>query len=223
MKDLNRPDLVIFDCDGVLVDSERLTVQIEARILTEMGWAVSADDIVRMFVGRSSVWMLREVEKHLGPERTLEFDQVSTEEIVAAFRTRLLPIDGVRPLIEDLHARDVATCVASSGSHRKMKLTLGVTDLYSLFDGRIYSGNEVEHGKPAPDLFLHTARSMGWQPSDCTVIEDSVYGVAAAVTAGMSCYGFAGGLSSSEDLQAAGAIPFDAMSELQDLLATRTA
>lgn len=102
-----------------------------------------------------------------------------------------------------------------------MKLTLGVTGLYSLFDGRIYSSSEVEHGKPAPDLFLHAAKSMGWQPSDCTVIEDSVYGVAAVISAGMSCYGFAGGLTSSEDLRAAGATPFDAMSELQSLLATR--
>lgn len=213
-----RPELMIFDCDGVLVDSERLAVEVESRVLREMGWDLSADEVVRRFVGRSSEFMLSEVERRLGAERTVEFDNVTTDEIVDAFRTRLRAIDGVEHLIRALSGAGVATCVASSGSYRKMDLTLGVTQLGDLFDGRIYSASEVENGKPAPDLFLHAAGQMGFAPEACAVIEDSVHGVAAAVAAGMVCYGFAGGLTSAEVLEGAGAISFDTMDELRHRL-----
>ncbi len=210
--------LVIFDCDGVLVDSERLTVEIEARVLTEMGWPISADEVARRFVGRSSSDDLAEIEQQLGPERTLEFDRVSTDEVVAAFRDRLEAIPGVRALVEALEARGVRTCVASSGSHRKMQLTLGVTNLLALFEGRIFSAAEVARGKPWPDLFLHAAASMGAEPAACAVVEDSVYGVQAARAAGMVCYGFAGGLTLADALLAAGAIVFHEMRELEHLV-----
>ena len=111
-----------------------------------------------------------------------------------------------------------STCIASSGSHRKMDLTLGITGLRPLFEGRIYSGSEVERGKPAPDLFLHASRSMGVEPDRCGVVEDSINGVRAAVAAGMTCYGFAGGLSERSDLSDAGAIVFDTMGELACVL-----
>lgn len=215
MTPLALPKLMIFDCDGVLVDSERLTVEVEARMLTEMGWPITVDEVVRKFMGGSDASMLAEIERHLGPEKTAEFDRVSTEEIVAAFRERLTAIDGVRELVDFLHEHNVATCIASSGSHRKMELTLGVTELRPLFEGRIYSGTEVEHGKPAPDLFLHAAASMGVDPSDCAVIEDSARGVTAAVAAGMTCYGYAGGLSVETDLVNAGASTFATMADLQ--------
>jgi len=120
---------MIFDCDGVLVDSERLTVEVESRVLTEMGWDLSVDEVVQRFVGRSSDYMLGEVQRRFGPERTAEFDRVTTDEIAEAFRTRLQAIDGVERLIRGLHEAGVATCVASSGSYRKMELTLGVTNL----------------------------------------------------------------------------------------------
>lgn len=210
--------LVIFDCDGVLVDSERLTVEVEARMLTEMGWPITVDEVVRRFVGGSSDAMLAEIGQHLGAERTAEFDRRSTEEIVAAFHADLRPVEGVRALIDALHERDVATCIASSGSHRKMELTLGLTGLTPLFEGRIYSGSEVERGKPWPDLFLHAAGSMGVEPRRCVVIEDSLNGARAAIAAGMTCYGFAGGLSRRDDLEATGAILFEAMADLQTLL-----
>jgi HAD superfamily hydrolase (TIGR01509 family) len=210
--------LVIFDCDGVLVDSERLTVSVEARMLTELGWPITVEEVVRRFVGGSSEAMLAEIERHLGPALTDEFDRRSTEEIVAAFHAELQPVDGVRELIEALHAHGVPTCVASSGSHRKMDLTLGLTGLRELFDGRIHSASEVERGKPWPDLFLHAARAMRVDPDRCVVIEDSVNGARAAVAAEMTCYGFAGGLSPRKDLQVAGAIVFDTMSELHDVL-----
>ncbi|HSP28798.1 MAG TPA: HAD family hydrolase [Ilumatobacteraceae bacterium] len=210
--------LVIFDCDGVLVDSERLTVVVEARMLTELGWPITTDEVVRRFVGGSSAAMLAEIERHLGPELTQEFDRRSTEEIVAAFHAELQPVAGVRELVESLHLHGVLTCVASSGSHRKMDLTLGLTGLRQLFDGRIYSASDVARGKPWPDLFLHAARVMDVDPSRCVVIEDSITGARAAIAAGMTCYGFAGGLSPRGELQASGTIVFDTMSELREVL-----
>jgi len=212
-------ELVIFDCDGVLVDSERLTVEVEARMLTEMGWPITVEEIVQRFVGGSSDHMLAEVEKNLGRERTLEFDRVSSDEIATAFRDRLQPIDGVRNLVESLHARGLPTCVASSGSHRKMQLTLGVAGLMPLFEGRIYSSSEVSRGKPWPDLFLHAANEMGADPSRCAVIEDSINGTCAAVAAGMTCFGYGGGLTAPADLLAAGAVLFASMNDLEALLA----
>lgn len=212
-------ELVIFDCDGVLVDSERLTVQAEARMLTEMGWPITVEEIVQRFVGGSSAHMLAEVEKHLGRERTIEFDRLSSDEIAAAFRERLQPVDGVRSLVECLHAHGVPTCVASSGSHSKMELTLGVTGLMSLFEGRVYSSSEVSRSKPWPELFLHAASSMGADPSRCAVIEDSINGTRAAVAAGMTCFGFGGGLTPAVDLAAAGAVVFAEMRDLETLLA----
>ena len=211
-------DLVIFDCDGVLVDSERLTVVVEARMLTELGWPITVEEVVRRFVGGSSEAMLAEIEQHLGADLTAEFDRRSTEEIVAAFHAELRPVDGVRELVEALGHAGVPTCIASSGSHRKMDLTLGTTHLRPLFEGRIYSGSEVDRGKPAPDLFLHAAHSMGIEPRRCAVIEDSINGVRAAVAAGMTCYGFAGGLSERNDLADAGALVFDTMDELRRVL-----
>lgn len=209
---------MIFDCDGVLVDSERLTVAVESRVLTEMGWELSVDEIVERFVGRSDAHMLGEITQRLGAERTAEFDTVTTNEIAAAFRTQLQAIDGVEPLIRALSQAGIATCIASSGSYRKMELTLGVTNLDRLFEGRIYSASEVNAGKPAPDLFLHAAHQMGFAPESCAVIEDSVYGVAAAVSAGMVCYGFAGGLTKAHVLEEAGAVVFDTMAELNHRL-----
>ena len=214
--------LVIFDCDGVLVDSERLTVAVEARMLTELGWPITTDEVVRRFVGGSSEAMLAEIERHLGPELTEEFDRRSTEEIVAAFHAELRPVDGVHELVEDLHLHGVPTCVASSGSHRKMDLTLGLTGLRHLFEGRIYSATEVGRGKPWPDLFLHAARAMGVDPNRCAVIEDSINGARAAIAAGTNCYAFAGGLSPRDELEATGAIVFDTMAQLQTMLLPAT-
>ena len=120
-------------------------------------------------------------------------------------------------LLDHLDARDVPTCVASSGTHARIRRTLGITGLHPRFDGRIYSATEVVHGKPAPDLFLHAATSMGVPAASCAVVEDSVYGVRAGVAAGMTVYGFAGGLSSAEALAAEGAITFERMTDLLGL------
>lgn len=211
-------DLVIFDCDGVLVDSERLTVVVEARMLTELGWPHTPEEVVARFMGRSSESMLTELEAHLGPAKTRWFDERSTIEVHAAFDRELVAIPGVREVIDALADGGMAMCVASSGSHARMRRTLGLTGLFADFEGRIFSATEVVHGMPAPDLFLLAAASMGVDPTRTAVIEDSVYGVRAAVAAGMTAYGFGGGLSPARSLGDAGGIVFDQMTDLVELL-----
>jgi HAD superfamily hydrolase (TIGR01509 family) len=215
---MTRPGLVVFDCDGVLVDTERLTVGVEARVLTELGWPHTAEEVVSRWMGRSSVAQLAEVEERLGPAGTRTFDERTTAELVDVFDRELTAVDGIALLLDALESAGVPTCVASSGTHDRMRRTLGLTGLYERFTGRIYSATEVEHGKPAPDLFLHAAAAMGVDPSACVVVEDSVYGVRAGVAAGMTVYGFAGGLTPAADLAAAGAVTFEAMTDLVDVL-----
>lgn len=213
-----RFDLVIFDCDGVLVDSERLTVGVEARILTELGWPHTAEDVVSRFMGRSSTSQLAELEARLGAERTRLFDERSTAEVHAAFARELRAVPGIEDVIATLARNGVRTCVASSGTPDRMRRTLGLTGLYAGFDGRIYSAVEVAHGKPEPDLFLHAAQQMDTAPGRCAVVEDSAFGVRAAVAAGMQPFGYAGGLTPADVLRQEGAVVFDEMSDLPALL-----
>jgi len=215
---VSRPDLVVFDCDGVLVDSERLTVAIESRVLGELGWPMTPAEVVDRWMGKTSQAQLADLTEHLGAARAREFDELVTAELHEAFDRELTAVEGVEPLVDALHAAGVATCVASSGTHDRMRRTLGLTGLHARFDGRIFSASEVEHGKPAPDLFLHAARSMGVDPRGCAVLEDSVHGVRAAVAAGMTVYGFAGGLTPRAALTEAGATAFEQMAELVPLL-----
>ncbi|WP_414689836.1 HAD family hydrolase [Nocardioides sp.] len=212
------PDLVIFDCDGVLVDSERLTTKVEARVLTELGWPMEQAEVVRRWMGRTSQAQLAEVSARLGSEAAARFDARTTDELHAAFETELEAIAGIPALLDHLDAHGIATCVASSGTHHRMSVTLRVTGLRERFEGRIYSGTEVVHGKPAPDLFLHAAAGMGVDPHRCVVVEDSVFGVQAGVAAGMRVYGFAGGLTPAAALADAGAEVVHEMSDLVGLL-----
>ncbi|MGA9747937.1 MAG: HAD family hydrolase, partial [Nocardioides sp.] len=150
-------DLVIFDCDGVLVDSERLTTRVEARVLGELGWALPVEEVVARWMGRTSDAQLRDVADRLGADAAGAFDEQTTRELHAAFETELTAVEGVEDLLDRLGSAGIATCVASSGSHERMGVTLRVTGLEGRFTGRIFSGTEVAHGKPAPDLFLHAA------------------------------------------------------------------
>jgi len=212
------PRLVVFDCDGVLVDTERLTVGVEGRVLTELGNPHTPEQVVARWMGRSSATQLAELESEMGLERTRLFDQLTCEELHVTFERDLAPVEGVPALLDLPEAHGVATCVASSGTHDRMRRTLGITGLYDRFAGRIFSATEVAHGKPAPDLFLHAAAAMGVEPSRCAVVEDSVYGVRAGVAAGMSVHGFAGGLTDGDALAAAGARTFAHMADLAELL-----
>ncbi|HEU4568668.1 MAG TPA: HAD family hydrolase [Marmoricola sp.] len=206
--------LVIFDCDGVLVDSERLTVGVEAEVLTELGWPMDAAEVVRRWMGTTSASQLAEIAAHLGEEAAAEFDRRTTTIIRTAFDTDLQAVEGVVELVDALAALAIPTCVASSGTPARMELTLGATGLWDRFEGRIFSAVEVEHGKPAPDLFLLAADRMGIAPARCAVVEDSVHGVRAGVAAGMTVFGYAGGLTPESELVDAGAEPFGHMREL---------
>jgi HAD superfamily hydrolase (TIGR01509 family) len=214
---ITRPGLVIFDCDGVLIDTERIAVPIDVEVMAELGWAMTEEEVVERFLGRSEADCTREIEEHLGrplpPTLSLETDERYSE----AFERELQPVEGVIEVLDILDRNAVPTCVASSGSHRKMRFTLGLTGLFERLDGRIYSADEVANGKPAPDLFLHAALGMGIDPQRCAVVEDSPFGLEAALAAGMGAYAFAGGLTPLKRLQIPGATVFHRMAELPGL------
>jgi HAD superfamily hydrolase (TIGR01509 family) len=180
--------LVIFDCDGVLVDSEPLSNQALADALTAAGHPMTTEETTATFMGRS--WMSCEeiIRARFGAVPP-ELDADYRRRVAEAFETHLRPVPGV---IEALDAIDRPTCVASSGPHEKMRHSLGLTGLYDRFAGRIFSAYDVGRGKPAPDLFLHAAAAMGFDPADCTVVEDSPVGVQAGRAAGMRVLGYAG-------------------------------
>lgn len=208
-------DLVIFDCDGVLVDSEILSVEIDRRVLAAFGWHLTREQIVHRFVGRSSAHFRAELEAHLGHAFPDDWEDAYQPWYDEAFEKELVAVPGVEAALERIPWR---TCVASSGPHEKLRSTLGITNLHSRFAGRIFSATEVAHGKPAPDLFLHAAARMGARPERCVVIEDSRFGVAAARAAGMRALGYAGGLTPAEWLLEEGATVFHDMAALPGLL-----
>ncbi|MCX5101362.1 HAD family phosphatase [Streptomyces sp. NBC_00439] len=208
------PELVIFDCDGVLVDSERIAVRIEVQIGAELGWPLTADEVIEKFVGRSNKSISELVDARLPGKSAAWQERYETLHREAVDR-ELVAVEGIH---EALAAIALPTCVASSGSHEKMRHTLGHTGLYAHFEGRIFSATEVEHGKPAPDLFLHAARRMGVEPAACVVVEDSKYGVQAARSAGMRAFGFAGGLTPAHWLEGPDTVVFDDMRKLPSLL-----
>jgi len=207
--------LVIFDCDGVLVDSEPLAIRTVVEVLRGKGWDVTEGEIER-YVGRSNEYMLEDLAKRHG--RSIDFDWAERYFPVfeVAVAAELKPVPGI---VEALNRIEVPTCVASSGSHQRMRLTLGATGLYERFEGRIFSGEEVGRGKPAPDLFLRAASEMGVEPGYCIVVEDTGPGVQAARAAGMMALGYAGGLSRREWLEGPGTTVFSDMADLPGLIA----
>jgi HAD superfamily hydrolase (TIGR01509 family) len=208
-------ELVIFDCDGVLVDSERISVRIDAVVLAELGWPLTEAEVVERFMGRTEEYMLSEIEAQLGRPLGHDWDSRFRHLYREAFEAELGPVDGV---VEALDRIAATTCVASSGSHEKIRYSLGLAGLYERFEGRIFSASEVANGKPAPDLFLHAAERMGVEPAACAVVEDSRYGVEAARAAGMRAFGYAGGLTPRHRLEGPGTVVFDHMCELPGLL-----
>jgi HAD superfamily hydrolase (TIGR01509 family) len=209
-------ELVVFDCDGVLVDSERLAVRVDVRVLAELGWPLSEREVIDRFLGRSHEVFVAEIEAHLGRPLADGWEDAYHQLYRDAFAAELTPVDGI---VQALDQITLPTCVASSGSHERMRYTLGLTGLYDRFAGRIFSSSEVANGKPAPDLFLYAAERMGVAPAACAVVEDSRYGIEAARAAGMLALGFAGGLTPAEHLLGPGTLIFSDMRELPRLLA----
>jgi HAD superfamily hydrolase (TIGR01509 family) len=199
----------------VLVDSERIAVRIEARALAELGWEVSEAEVAERFVGGTSAMMIAAIEEHTGRPAPADWEERAEARYREAFAAELGPVDGV---VEAIDAIDAPVCVASNGSHDKMRFTLGLAGLYERFAGRIFSADDVGRGKPAPDLFLHAAGACGAEPARCAVVEDSRHGVEAARAAGMRAYGYAGGVTPRERLEGPGTVVFDDMRELPRLL-----
>jgi HAD superfamily hydrolase (TIGR01509 family) len=210
---MSRFDLVIFDCDGVLVDSERLAVRTESQILTELGWPLTEVEVIERFVGRSSVHMQVVIEEQLG--RPVDWRSEFELRVREVCERELEPVDGV---VAVLDAITVPSCVASSSSHAMLNFKLGLTGLAERFVGRIYSADDVAHGKPDPAVFLHAAATMGVAPDKCAVIEDSVSGVEAGLAAGMSVFAFSGGVTTADQLQRNGVTIFNSMHLLPELL-----
>ncbi|MDH3760462.1 MAG: HAD family phosphatase [Gammaproteobacteria bacterium] len=211
-------ELIIFDCDGVLVDSERLANEVFAGVLEEVcGLQFTLEDMFDTFVGHSRLQCLQKIEALIGEPPPDELDRRYQRDINHALAQSVAAIDGIEAVLEQL---SLPCCVASSGSHEKMQMTLGKTGLIDYFDGNIFSTSDVERGKPHPDIYLHAAASMGVDdPARCLVIEDSPIGVTGAVAAEMKVFGFAE-LMPAHRLQASGAhLVFERMRDLPELIA----
>jgi HAD superfamily hydrolase (TIGR01509 family) len=206
---------VIFDCDGVLVDTEPIANRVLAGLLTEAGLPTTTEDSMRDYKGRAMRSVLAIAGERLGAPLPPDIADRYYSEVEAVFARELQPVPGVVAALDRI---TLASCVASSGPHHKMAVTLRTTGLWERFDGRIFSASEVAAGKPAPDLFLHAARRMGFDPASTAVVEDSVPGVEAARAAGMRALAFARG-TNADLLAAAGGETFSDMAELPDLLA----
>ena len=213
-------DLVIFDCDGVLVDSEVISCRAHAEVLTRHGYPISVEQVFDRFLGRSSRQAHLEVEAELGRRLPDDFHSQLQDELFQSFAATLAAIPHID---RALAAITQPVCVASSGSQERMRVSLGRAGLYDRFAPDIFSASQVEHGKPAPDLFLFAAEQMHVPPARCVVVEDSVPGITGALAAGMHVLGFHGGSHChpgyGDTLRAAGAaVTFDDMRQLPGLM-----
>lgn len=213
--------LVIFDCDGVLVDSEPLVNRIHADLLAELGYAVTEAELLERFLGTSDAEMLRVLQRESGRELPPDYAERIMARVERDYRRLLQAIPGIH---DALTAIVQPVCVASSSVPAQLRLALDCTGLLSRFDPNLFSAAMVAHGKPAPDLFLYAAERMGAAPADCVVVEDSLFGIEAARAAGMTAIGFCGGghcrPGHSDRLRARGAgRVIERMSDLPPLIA----
>jgi HAD superfamily hydrolase (TIGR01509 family) len=187
---MSETDLVIFDCDGVLIDSELIGARVEATELARVGIPLAESEILTRFLGVSAQAMYRTLEAEHGRPLPDDFAATVQAAIDAAFERDLQVIPGIHETLDRL---PIASCVASSSTLARLRHSLGLTGLYARFAPHVFSAEQVERGKPAPDLFLHAAARMQCLPARCLVIEDSISGVRGAVAAGMRVWGFIGG------------------------------
>jgi len=203
--------LVIFDCDGVLIDSEPLCDRVVAEELTGLGWAITAEESGRQFIGMSFYDMCPLVEARIG--RALPADWVAklVAKVADAMAIEVEAMPGAQSVLEATTALGLSWRIASNSSHQEMAAKFGRTGLHELVAGRLHSSDDViargGRGKPAPDLFMAAADAARVPPEACVVVEDSLHGVHAAVAAGMDCLGFARH-GDGAHLAAAGAVPF---------------
>jgi HAD superfamily hydrolase (TIGR01509 family) len=207
-------ELVIFDCDGVLVDSEPIANRELAAALTLAGLPTTPESCMRDYMGLSWPAAFALFEQRLGRALPPEFEAEFWKRLDQAMREELVAVPGIHAALD---AIATPTCVASSGRLDKMRVTLGVTGLWPRFEGRIFCAADVPRAKPFPDLFLHAAASMRTAPARCAVVEDSPRGVRAGMAAGMRVFGYAA-RSDARELAEAGAHVFADMRELPALI-----
>lgn len=200
-------DLVILDCDGVLVDSETISCQTLVDILSPFDASYDLETVMRRYLGRPASAVVEDYERMTGRPASDDFTRDWRAQLFATFRSDLQPVEGVRDAVATFGGD---YCVASSSDEERIEICLRKAALWDLFEGRIFSTTRVKHGKPAPDLFLLAASERGVAPERCLVVEDSVSGVMAAKAAGMTAYGLAAGshfavLDQRQALLAAGA------------------
>jgi len=207
--------LVIFDCDGVLVDSELITNRVFAQMLNELGIAVTLEDMFERFVGRSMPQCLEMVTKLLGRPVPQQFPGQFQTRSVAALTLELKAVPEIEMV---LAAMRIPYCVASSGTHEKMQTTLGLTGLLPQFRGKMYSVTQVARSKPFPDVFLYAASQQGVVPAQCAVIEDTPTGVRAGVAAGMTVFGYCALTPKQRLIEAGAHHTFERMRDLPALI-----
>ncbi len=215
--------LVIFDCDGVLVDSESICAQVMCEVLQGLGSTCTVEDVDRSFRGRSLSDCMERLETHWQISLPPTFLATLNERTFAALEAELRPICNVVGAIERIQAAGLPICVASSGSHQKINHSLGLTNLIHHFEGNLFSASEVRAGKPAPDIFLHAAKRMGVPSSQCVVVEDSLPGAEGALAAGCRVLAYSSQERRDHNahfraLKNMGALPFTDMRELPRLL-----
>ncbi|MFC4113780.1 HAD family hydrolase [Nonomuraea zeae] len=205
-------DLVIFDCDGVLVDSEPISVRLGTAALRRIGWSIDETEYAERFVGCTNEYWAEQIgETPAGWREQLIADHA------AAMKAELCAVAGIEQALDQL---SVPSCVASNGRHVTIRHSLELTGLAERFAGRVFSAEDVARGKPAPDLFLHAAATMGAEPERCVVVEDSPFGVMAAMSAGMRCLAFAGGVTPASRLTGLGATLFHDPAAIPELITT---
>ncbi|MEV7278439.1 HAD family hydrolase [Streptomyces sp. NPDC093111] len=211
----DRVELVIFDCDGVLVDSERVYCRVDREVFAEVGAEFTETEMADLFIGVSHKGLTALVEERAGRTLAPDWQHAFRHRYEEALDAELTLVEGITDVLDAL---DVPFCLASNGSPESIRANLTRTGLLDRFEDRLFSARHVPHPKPAPDLFLHAATTMGVPPERCAVVEDSPYGVQAARAAGMRAFGYAGGLTRPDRLTGPGTVVFDDMRKLPGLL-----
>lgn len=204
-------ELIIFDCDGVLVDSEHISSRVMSEIFVELGLNMSPQEVFENLKGGSMKNTMRFVKDRLGEDFDFDLEGVYRQRSFDAYKNEMVAIEGVEYLLQNL---SIPCCVGSNGPQHKIKLNLDITGLRQYFDdSHIFSAYDIQEWKPKPDLYLHVADRFDVAPERCIVIEDSVSGASAAQAAGMLCYGYARD-TPAQDLHAVGARSIQKMSRI---------
>lgn len=208
---------IIFDCDGVLVDTEKIGNGILLAMAKEHGFKMELEDAYRHFNGRNLKDCFRYIEETIDQKLPDNFETEYREKSFEAFKTQVKPMQGVIDFIRNIEKLNISYCVASSGPEDKIRLNLEVAGLLDKFENKLFSSYQIGSWKPEPGIFLHAAKEMGFDVKDCIVLEDSKAGVKAGISGGFKVYGFANGFN-NEDLEDEGAELFSSYEELSEMI-----